>query len=131
MKLSQCLQCVMLKILYLLGYIHNQLNRSLSPSRTFAEEESRPSTPNLSTDLNTSLVTRGKHVHFAPDLNSILSELDEESVVSFLQQQRDLSADIKKELEISLKRLKQEAHELLDLSAKISISKSTVFTILM
>ncbi|KAL0822094.1 hypothetical protein ABMA28_005458 [Loxostege sticticalis] len=88
---------------------------------TFAEEESRPSTPNLSTDLNTSLVTRGKHVHFAPDLNSILSELDEESVVSFLQQQRDLSADIKKELEISLKRLKQEAHELLDLSAKISI----------
>jgi hypothetical protein len=93
----------------------------LNLSRTF--EESRPSTPNESGELNTSVVSRGKHVHFAPDLNSILAELDEDSVVTFLQEQRDLSADIKTELELSLKRLRQEAHELLDLSARLSNSK--------
>ncbi|XP_063829172.1 pericentrin-like [Ostrinia nubilalis] len=87
---------------------------------TIVEEESRPSTPNLSTELNTSLVSRGKHVHFAPDLHSILSELDEESVLGFLQQQRDVSADIKRELESSLQRLRQEAHELLELSARLT-----------
>ncbi|XP_028171785.1 227 kDa spindle- and centromere-associated protein-like [Ostrinia furnacalis] len=87
---------------------------------TIAEEESRPSTPNLSTELNTSLVSRGKHVHFAPDLHSILSELDEESVGGFLQQQRDVSADTKRELESSLQRLRQEAHELLELSARLT-----------
>ncbi|XP_059054141.1 rootletin-like [Achroia grisella] len=85
------------------------------------DEESRPSTPNISTDLNTSnLVPRGKHVHFAPDLNSILSELEEDGVLGFLQQQRDLSADIRLELEHSLTRLRVEAQELLDLSAKLT-----------
>ncbi|XP_022822550.1 sporulation-specific protein 15 isoform X2 [Spodoptera litura] len=88
---------------------------------TFIEEESRPTTPNLSTELNQSLVSRsGKHVHFAPDLNALLTDLDEEGIVNFLQQQRDLSADIKKELESSLRRLRHEAHSLLDLSAKLA-----------
>ncbi|KAH9632394.1 hypothetical protein HF086_011894 [Spodoptera exigua] len=43
-----------------------------------------------------------------------------EGIVNFLQQQRDLSADIKKELESSLRRLRHEAHSLLDLSAKLA-----------
>ncbi|XP_075979991.1 uncharacterized protein LOC142979119 isoform X2 [Anticarsia gemmatalis] len=86
-----------------------------------AADDSRPTTPNLSGELNTSIVSRsGKHVHFAPDLNVILSDLDEEGIVNFLQQQRDLSADIKKELEHSLRRLRHEAHSLLDLSAKLA-----------
>ncbi|XP_047535544.1 golgin subfamily A member 4-like [Vanessa atalanta] len=84
--------------------------------------DSRPSTPNL-TDLNSSLVSRTKHVHFAPDLDSILVSLDEEGVVGFLQQQRDLSADIKRELEHSLKRLRDEAHELLELSARCATGR--------
>lgn len=46
----------------------------------------------------------------------------QESIVTFLQQQRDLSADIKKELENSLRRLRHEAHSLLDLSAKLTNS---------
>ncbi|CAB3234461.1 unnamed protein product [Arctia plantaginis] len=88
---------------------------------TVVEEESRPTTPNLSGDLNNSIVSRsGKHVHFAPDLNVLLADLDEEGIVTFLQQQRDLSADIKKELESSLRRLRHEAHSLLDLSAKLT-----------
>ncbi|KAJ8712610.1 hypothetical protein PYW07_005452 [Mythimna separata] len=88
---------------------------------TIIEEESRASTPNLSGELNQSLVSRsGKHVHFAPDLNAILTDLDEEGIVNFLQHQRDLSADIKKELENSLRRLRHEAHSLLDLSAKLA-----------
>ncbi|KAF9790143.1 hypothetical protein SFRURICE_020881, partial [Spodoptera frugiperda] len=100
-----------------------QLLARLMPGEndTFIEEESRPTTPNLSTELNQSLVSRsGKHVHFAPDLNAILTDLDEEGIVNFLQQQRDLSADIKKELESSLRRLRHEAHSLLDLSAKLA-----------
>ncbi|XP_063895101.1 centromere-associated protein E [Helicoverpa armigera] len=88
---------------------------------TLNEEESRPTTPNVSGELNHSVVSRsGRHVHFAPDLNAILTDLDEESIVNFLQQQRDLSADIKKELENSLRRLRHEAHSLLDLSAKLA-----------
>ena len=47
----------------------------------------------------------------------------QEGIVSFLQQQRDLSADIKKDLENSLRRLRHEAHSLLDLSAKLAPSK--------
>ncbi|XP_035444329.2 pericentrin isoform X4 [Spodoptera frugiperda] len=100
-----------------------QLLARLMPGEndTFIEEDSRPTTPNLSTELNQSLVSRsGKHVHFAPDLNAILTDLDEEGIVNFLQQQRDLSADIKKELESSLRRLRHEAHSLLDLSAKLA-----------
>ncbi|XP_050347699.1 golgin subfamily A member 4-like isoform X2 [Nymphalis io] len=84
--------------------------------------DSRPSSPNL-TDLNSSLVSRTKHVHFAPDLDSILVSLDEEGVVGFLQQQRDLSVDIKRELEHSLKRLRDEAHELLELSARCATGR--------
>lgn len=49
---------------------------------TFVEDESRPITPNLSGELNQSLVSRsGKHVHFAPDLNAILSDLDEVGII--------------------------------------------------
>lgn len=44
--------------------------------------------------------------------------LDEEGVLGFLQQQRDLSVDIKRELEHSLKRLRDEAHEILELAAR-------------
>ncbi|XP_046969688.1 pericentrin-like [Vanessa cardui] len=84
--------------------------------------DSRASSPNL-TDLNSSVVSRTKHVHFAPDLDSILVSLDEEGVVGFLQQQRDLSADIKRELEHSLKRLRDEAHELLELSARCATGR--------
>ncbi|XP_069361149.1 putative leucine-rich repeat-containing protein DDB_G0290503 isoform X5 [Maniola hyperantus] len=85
--------------------------------------ESRPSSPNKS-DLNTSVVSRGKHVHFAPDLDAILVSLDEEGVVGFLQQQRDISLDIKNELEHSLKRLRNEAQELLELSARLTSTKA-------
>ncbi|XP_037292945.1 golgin subfamily A member 4-like isoform X5 [Manduca sexta] len=85
------------------------------------EEEFRPSTPSLLGELDASAVSRGgKHVHFAPDLKDILSDLDEECVVGFVQRQRDLSADIKRELEQSLRRLRLEAHSLLDLSAKLA-----------
>ncbi|KAM3956972.1 uncharacterized protein ACR2FA_009020 [Aphomia sociella] len=97
------------------------LNRLTEHDETLGEEDSRPTTPNVTTDLSTSsVVSRSKHVHFAPDLNSILSELDEDGVLGFLQQQRDLSADIRLELEHSLTRLRAEAQELLDLSAKLT-----------
>ncbi|XP_028035874.1 centrosome-associated protein CEP250 isoform X5 [Bombyx mandarina] len=90
-------------------------------TQSSSEDPDRPSSPNLSAELNASIVSRsGKHVHFAPDLNSILSDLDEDCIVGFLEQQRDLSADIKRELENSLRRLRNEAHSLLDLSARLA-----------
>ncbi|KAL4709269.1 hypothetical protein ACJJTC_013329 [Scirpophaga incertulas] len=64
------------------------------------------------TELDSSVVGE-KRVHFAPDLKAILSELDESALEGFLQQQRDLSLDIRAELELSLQRLRQEAQELL------------------
>ncbi|XP_060804981.1 golgin subfamily A member 4 [Amyelois transitella] len=98
---------------------------SCDNDETFCSEDSRPATPNISDlNLSSSLVSRGKHVHFAPDLNSILAELDDEGVVGFLQEQRDLSLDIKKELENSLKRLRVEAHELLELSSRLSKTRN-------
>ncbi|XP_052751503.1 pericentrin [Galleria mellonella] len=97
------------------------LHRLTDSDEPLADEESRPSTPNLSADLNTSsVVSRGKHVHFAPDLQSILCELEEDGVVDFLRQQRDLSADIRLELEHSLTRLRAEAQDLLELSSRIA-----------
>lgn len=96
-----------------------KLLKIFAPCSRSLDLDSRPSSPNL-TELNSSLVSRTKHVHFAPDLDSILLSLDEEGVVGFLQQQRDVSADIKRELEHSLRRLRDEAHELLQLSARCS-----------
>ncbi|XP_053610633.1 golgin subfamily A member 4-like isoform X4 [Plodia interpunctella] len=104
-----------------------QLLRRLASDadQTFCSEDSRPTTPSgLDLNLSTSLVSREKHVHFAPDLNSILAELDDEGVVGFLQEQRDLSLDIKQELEISLKRLRVEAQELLELSSRLNRTRS-------
>ncbi|XP_038222354.1 nuclear mitotic apparatus protein 1 isoform X3 [Zerene cesonia] len=79
--------------------------------------ESRPGTP---AEGNASAVSR--HVHFAPDLQGILAALDE-SGAGWLQQQRDLSADIKRELEHSLRRLRHEARDLLDLAARLALNK--------
>ncbi|XP_072945175.1 uncharacterized protein [Epargyreus clarus] len=62
---------------------------------------------------------RGKHVHFAPDLRAVLAALDEDAP-GLLRHQRDLSADIKRELDLSLKRLRDEAHELLELSSRLT-----------
>ncbi|XP_052743408.1 centromere-associated protein E isoform X2 [Bicyclus anynana] len=103
----------------------DELNRTvlahlLGPLLDESIDESRPSSPQQG-DLNAS-VSRGKHVHFAPDLDSILVTLDEEGVAGFLQQQRDISLDIKNELEHSLKRLRNEAHDLLELSARLTTS---------
>ncbi|CAG9788958.1 unnamed protein product, partial [Diatraea saccharalis] len=98
---------------------------------SFLLDVSRSSSPDGSVDLNTSAVTR--RVHFAPDLELLGTETaaeadtgaqaDEASVLAFLQQQRDLSADIKLQLERSLRRLRHEATSLLDLSEKLATKR--------
>ncbi|CAG9564428.1 unnamed protein product [Danaus chrysippus] len=82
---------------------------------TIVELDSRPSTPVA--ELS---VLGETHVHLAPDLHSILVSLDEAGVRGFLQQQRDLGDDIKRELDASLKRLRHEARDLLQLSARLA-----------
>ncbi|KAG7311953.1 hypothetical protein JYU34_001378 [Plutella xylostella] len=71
---------------------------------------------------------QARRVHFAPDLGPLLAELDEDDLVGYLQQQRDLSLEIKLELENSLRRLRHEARELLALSAggrhQLSVTQS-------
>lgn len=59
-------------------------------------------------------------------MNDVLTQ---DGIVGFLQHQRDLSADIKKELEHSLRRLRHEAHSLLDLSEKLSHSEFNVIPV--
>ncbi|KAJ2940342.1 hypothetical protein O0L34_g16 [Tuta absoluta] len=131
-KVAVTLQRVVSQLVAYCACAEDELNRTvltkllarLQPpdeSALHLEEDSRPSTPCL--ELSTSLVSRSKHVHFAPDLQSILVDLDEDGLAGFLAEQRDLSADIKRELEHSLLRLRNEAHDLLDLSAKLSANK--------
>nr|XP_032518685.1 pericentrin-like isoform X4 [Danaus plexippus plexippus] len=86
---------------------------------TIVELDSRPSTPVA--ELS---VVGETHVHLAPDLHSILVSLDEAGVRGFLQQQRDLGDDIKRELDASLKRLRHEAKDLLQLSARLASNKA-------
>ncbi|XP_073961481.1 uncharacterized protein isoform X3 [Choristoneura fumiferana] len=79
-------------------------------------EDFRPSSPHLDQSL-----ARSKHVHFAPDLSVLADlDLDLEGVEGFLQGQRDVSADIKRELDLGLKRLRVEAHELLEAAVRVS-----------
>ncbi|CAH2984305.1 unnamed protein product [Chilo suppressalis] len=99
--------------------------------QSFVLDVSRASSPDASQELNTSAVSR--RVHFAPELEFLgvesgaeadaYAEADEASVLLFLQQQRDLSADIKLQLERSLRRLRHEATSLLDLSAKLATKR--------
>ncbi|GBP22513.1 hypothetical protein EVAR_78691_1 [Eumeta japonica] len=97
----------------------------LPPDTLSGDEESRPSTPNTGSDINNSSLSRsgGKRVHFAPDLRNVLSVLDEGVDLQF-QQQKDLSLEIKNELETSLMRLRSEAQELLELSAKVAKNRT-------
>ncbi|XP_068617987.1 golgin subfamily A member 4-like isoform X2 [Battus philenor] len=97
-----------------------RLLATLLPHHQSFEENSQPTSADTSVELD---VSRGRHVHFAPELDSILAALDEEGAAGFLRHQRDLSADIKRELEHSLRRLRHEAHELLDLSVRLAANK--------
>ncbi|XP_045537306.1 CAP-Gly domain-containing linker protein 1 [Papilio machaon] len=106
----------------------------LPDEQSFVEECGRVSVGGVSLDSSSSELDasavgggvgggRGRHVHFAPELGGVLAALDEAGAAGFLQHQRDLSADIKRELEHSLRRLRHEAHELLDLSARLAANK--------
>ncbi|CAH2044314.1 unnamed protein product, partial [Iphiclides podalirius] len=94
-----------------------QLLATLLPQEQSILEGSRASSPNRS-------AAPERRVHFAPELDGILAALDEEGAAGFLRHQRDLSADIKRELELSLLRLRHEAHELLDLSERLAAKGS-------
>ncbi|CAG4942902.1 unnamed protein product [Parnassius apollo] len=125
-RLAGALQHAVSQLVAYCASAEDELNRTvlahllptLQAQQSFCEE-SRASL-NCSVELDSSLVSRGRHVHFAPELQSILAALDEQGAAGFLQEQRDLSADIKRELEYALLRLRHEAHELLDLSARLA-----------
>ncbi|XP_041982534.1 golgin subfamily A member 4-like isoform X2 [Aricia agestis] len=89
--------------------LHNLLRHFAPDDSTF--DDSRPSSPGL--DVS-------RRVHFAPRLDDILATLDESAVAGYLRHQRDLGASIKAELELSLRRLRTEAHELLQLSDRLT-----------
>ncbi|KPJ08067.1 hypothetical protein RR48_04174 [Papilio machaon] len=108
------------------SFDQNRQLEEVTKERSFVEECGRVSVGGVSLDsssseLDVSAVQR--HVHFAPELGGVLAALDEAGAAGFLQHQRDLSADIKRELEHSLRRLRHEAHELLDLSARLAANK--------
>ncbi|XP_047992077.1 rootletin-like [Leguminivora glycinivorella] len=118
-RVATSLQRIVGQLVAYCAAAEDELNRTVLAellSRLLPEasviDEPRPSSPNL--DLS----VRSKHVHFAPDL-SVLADLDSEGVAGFLQGQRDVSIDIKRDLELSLRRLREEAHELLETAAKV------------
>ncbi|XP_063626258.1 golgin subfamily B member 1 [Cydia splendana] len=119
-RVATSLQRIVGQLVAYCAAAEDELNRTVLAellSRLLPEasliEEPRPSTPNLDVTL-----ARSKHVHFAPDL-SVLADLDSEGVAGFLQEQRDVSIDIKRELELSLRRLREEAQELLETAARV------------
>ena len=75
--------------------------------------------------LNQSLVpvsssASGTHkVHFAPDASSIISLIDEDNLLDYIQTNRDLSLDFRSELDNCLERLKAEALTVLGLSSAV------------
>ncbi|XP_063365832.1 227 kDa spindle- and centromere-associated protein-like [Cydia amplana] len=118
-RVATSLQRIVGQLVAYCAAAEDELNRTVLAellSRLLPEasliEEPRPSTPNLDISV------RNKHVHFAPDL-SVLADLDSEGVAGFLQGQRDVSIDIKRELELSLRRLREEAQELLETAARV------------
>ncbi|CAG4982095.1 unnamed protein product [Colias eurytheme] len=125
-RVAAALQRAVSQLVAYCASAEDELNRTvlatLLPKLLRADEsldlDSRPGSP---VDGNTSAVSR--HVHFAPDLEPILASLDESGALGFLQHQRDLSADIKQELEHSLRRLRHEAQDLLELAATLAVNK--------
>jgi hypothetical protein len=58
----------------------------------------------------------GHRVHFAPDASSIISLIDEDNLLDYIERDRDLSTDFRSELDSCLERLKTEAVAILGLS---------------
>lgn len=67
-----------------------------------------------------SISAHGTHrVHFAPDASSILSLIDEDNLLEYIERNRDLSSDFRSELDSCLERLKAEAVAILSLSGTL------------
>lgn len=57
-------------------------------------------------------------MHFAPNMEGIMSFIESESILECLNQSQDISVNFKNDLDFCLKRLRQQAHELLLLSTR-------------
>lgn len=60
-----------------------------------------------------------RRVHFAPDASSIISLIDEDNLLDYIERNRDLSVDFRSELDSCLERLKAEAVAILGLSGTV------------
>jgi hypothetical protein len=58
-------------------------------------------------------------VHFAPDASSIISLIDEDNLLDYIERNKDLSMDFRSELDNCLERLKAEAMAVLGLSGTL------------
>ncbi|XP_033609685.1 A-kinase anchor protein 9 isoform X6 [Cryptotermes secundus] len=67
-----------------------------------------------------SISAHGTHrVHFAPDASSIISLIDEDNLLDYIERNRDVSLDFRSELDSCLERLKAEAVAILGLSGTL------------
>lgn len=60
-----------------------------------------------------------RRVHFAPDASSIISLIDEDNLLDYIERNRDVSLDFRSELDSCLERLKAEAVAILGLSGTL------------
>lgn len=60
-----------------------------------------------------------RRVHFAPDASSIISLIDEDNLLDYIERNRDVSSDFRSELDSCLERLKAEAVAILGLSSTL------------
>lgn len=77
------------------------------------EQSSDVETEESLSEMNSSTLQTTKRVHFAPDVTTILNE---DSLFDYIDRNKDLSIEIRSELQSCLERLKVEAAAVLGLS---------------
>ncbi|XP_018905765.2 uncharacterized protein [Bemisia tabaci] len=124
-QISSTLRCVVNELGKYLITCEDELNKTLVEeilrlSETSDEDSDNSLYSNSYSRMQQSQPKKVKRVHFAPEMSSIMNQLNDSSFHDFIENRCDFSEDIRNELDSCLERLKVEAATLLGLTSKNS-----------